>query len=102
MDAETGRRQPEQVPGSEHEIKSDLIIEALGFDPENIPMMFNEPDLHVTQRGTIAIDFKCMMSKIDGVFAAGDVQDKEYRQAVTAAGTGCMAALDAERYLQEI
>ena len=70
---ETGRRHPEQVSGSEHEIKSDLVIEALGFDPENIPKMFNEPDLQVTRRGTITIDFKSMMSKIDGVFAAGDI-----------------------------
>jgi len=70
---ETGRKHPEQVSGSEHEIKSDLVIEALGFDPENIPMMFNEPDLQVTKRGTITIDFKSMMSKIDGVFAAGDI-----------------------------
>ena len=70
---ETGRKHPEQVSGSEHEIKSDLVIEALGFDPENIPMMFNEPDLQVTRSGTIKIDFNNMMSEIDGVFAAGDI-----------------------------
>lgn len=70
---ESGRRHPEQISGSEHEIKCDLVIEALGFDPENIPMMFNESDLEITQSGTIKIDFKSMMSKIDGVFAAGDI-----------------------------
>jgi glutamate synthase (NADPH/NADH) small chain len=70
---ESGRRKPEIKKNSEEILKADLIIEALGFEPENIPVMFNEPDLNITNWGTLKVNYKNLMTSIDGVFAAGDI-----------------------------
>ena len=70
---ETRRKNPEIEKGSEHIIKTDLVIEALGFDPEDMKIMFKQKNLELTKWGTIKINFKNMMTKIDGVFAAGDI-----------------------------
>lgn len=69
----TGRQVPQIIPESSYTIKADLAIKALGFDPEDMPSMFGAEELTVTQWGTIKIDFKTMMTKIPGVFAAGDI-----------------------------
>ena len=69
----SGRRNPEIKTGSEHNIESDLVIEALGFDPEDVQSMFDEKDLEITKWGTIKINYNNMMTKIEGVFAAGDI-----------------------------
>jgi len=58
---------------SEFEIKADIIIKALGFDPEEIPKLFNEEKLQVTKWGTIKTNFDTMETNIPGVFAAGDI-----------------------------
>jgi glutamate synthase (NADPH/NADH) small chain len=69
----SGRRAPEPDPGSETSIPADLVIKALGFDPEELPVMFGEPGLAVTRWGTLRVDHRSMMTSIDGVFAAGDI-----------------------------
>jgi glutamate synthase (NADPH/NADH) small chain len=69
----TGRQKPEIISGSEVKIKADMVIKALGFDPEDIPAMFSEPKLDVSKWGTIKIDLKTMQTNIEGVFAAGDI-----------------------------
>ena len=70
---ESGRRRPIVQENSGFEIKADLVIKALGFDPEDLPKLFNEENLQVTKWGTIKADFKTMETNISGVFAAGDI-----------------------------
>ena len=70
---ESGRRKPEIKKGSEFEIKADMVIKALGFDPEDLPLLFNSPELQVTKWGTIKADFDTMETNLKGVFAAGDI-----------------------------
>ncbi|MDX1485179.1 MAG: NAD(P)-dependent oxidoreductase [Alphaproteobacteria bacterium] len=69
----TGRQTPEPIEGSSFNIDADLVIKALGFDPEDLPVMFDEPDLAVTGWGTLKADFRTLMTSLDGVFAAGDI-----------------------------
>ena len=69
----SGRRRPVPVTDGEFKIKADLVIKSLGFDPEDIPKLFNSKDLAISKWGTIKIDLKTMQTNIDGVFAAGDI-----------------------------
>ena len=57
----------------EFRIKADIVIKALGFDPENLPEIFNSKDLKITQHGTLKINFDTMETDLPGVFAAGDI-----------------------------
>ena len=70
---DSGRRRPKIKEGSEFEIKADMVIKALGFDPENLPHLFDAKDLQVTKWGTIKTDFDTMETNLKGVFAAGDI-----------------------------
>ncbi|HEY0522821.1 MAG TPA: NAD(P)-dependent oxidoreductase [Stellaceae bacterium] len=73
MPDSTGRQAPEPVDGSEFMLDADLVIMALGFDPEDVPTLFGAPELTVTRWGTIKADFTTLMTSLDGVFAAGDI-----------------------------
>ena len=84
--------------GSTEEITADGIFIAIGHKP-NTDLFKDQLDMDET--GYLDVKPGSTYTNIEGVFAAGDVADKTYRQAVTAAGTGCMAALDAQRWLEE-
>ena len=68
-----GRRKPIIDEGSEYEIETDIVIKSLGFDPEDLPKLFDEKDLQVSKWGAIKIDFDTMETNLQGVFAAGDI-----------------------------
>ena len=70
---ESGRRRPEVQEGSGFEVKADMVIKALGFDPENLSKLFDANELQLTKWGTIKADFDTMETNLKGVFAAGDI-----------------------------
>ena len=69
---DSGRRRPEVKAGSEFKIKADMVIKALGFDPEDLPYLFDAKELQVTKWGTLKTDFDTMETNLKGVFAAAD------------------------------
>ena len=70
---DSGRRKPEVQKNSDFNLKADVVIKALGFDPEDLPKLFGCEELQVTRWGTIKTDFDTMETNISGVFAAGDI-----------------------------
>ena len=94
-----GLRMRNNTTGTKEEIPITGLFIAIGHKP-NTDIFKGQ--LNMDDAGYLITKGKTTDTNLPGVFASGDVQDKEYRQAVTAAGTGCMAALDAERYLQSV
>ena len=95
----SGRRSPEIDKGSEYKISADLVIKSLGFDPENLPKLFNADELAISKWGTLKIDLKTMQTNLDGVFAAGDIV-RGASLVVWAIRDGRDAASQIEKYLK--
>ena len=70
---ESGRRAPVEVAGADFDLEADLVIKALGFEPEDLPTLFGEKDLTVTSRGTVKVNPLTLETKLPGVYAAGDI-----------------------------
>jgi thioredoxin reductase (NADPH) len=84
--------------GSENRLDVDGMFVAIGHDP-NTALFKGQLDLD--EDGYVVTEGSSTRTSVEGVYAAGDVQDHIYRQAITAAGSGCMAAIEAERWLSE-
>jgi thioredoxin reductase (NADPH) len=95
-DKVTGVRVRDVLSGEESELSVTGVFVAIGHDPR-VELFTGQVDLD--DKGYIAVEGRSSRTNLPGVFAAGDVVDHEYMQAITAAGSGCVAALDAERYL---
>lgn len=94
----TGIRLRDTVTGEERDLEAGAVFVAIGHLPRTELV---EGQVDLKEGGYIKVSAPSTHTNIPGVFAAGDVVDDHYRQAITAAGTGCSAALDAERYLAE-
>ena len=70
---DSGRRKPEILKNSHFNLKTDMVIKALGFDPENLPKLFGSKELKITKWGTLKTDFDTLETNLPGVFAAGDI-----------------------------
>ena len=97
---ESGRRKPIVMENSKYNLKAEMVIKALGFDPEDLPKLFNSEDLAVSRWGTIKIDLKTMQTNLPGVFAAGDIV-RGASLVVWAVRDGRDAAVQIEKYLNE-
>jgi thioredoxin reductase (NADPH) len=95
----TGVRLRDTITGETSDLETDGFFVAIGHDP-NTALFLEQLD-HEADSGYLVTKGKSTETNVPGVFAAGDVQDHTYRQAVTAAGSGCTAALDAERFLSD-
>ena len=92
----TGIKLKDTVTGEESQMELDGLFIAIGNDPR---VWLVENQLELTSEKFIKVDGRSSKTTIEGVFACGDVIDPTYRQAITAAGSGCVAALDAEHYI---
>ncbi len=95
----SGRKTPIIKHGAEFKIPADLVIKSLGFDPENLPKLFNANELAVSKWGTIKIDLQTMQTNLEGVFAAGDIV-RGASLVVWAIRDGRDAAVQIEKYLK--
>jgi len=97
---ESGRRKPEIQKDSQFSIKTNMIIKALGFDPEDLPNLFGAEDLKVTKWGTLKTNFDTMETNLSGVFAAGDII-RGASLVVWAIKDGRDAAISIRKYLEK-